>query len=888
MALFSGMAIVAAAAPASIRVRGGSRYSRSTIATLAALLALLATSCGGSPEPQIVERVVEKVVTVEVPVERVVEKEVEVVKEVPVEKVVEVVKEVPVDKVVEVVKEVPVDKVVEVEKVVEKEVVREVTVTPEGGTVPTGRELAQHTHEGQVYTLVEYDDEIAIFSASGSPVSNSRLADAVLRSYAWGGTLDGLDTGSLTSAIGIVRGMDDNIAGVRDASNEMVGVLDGLGALSAQVPLIGRVSAMDVIAEAYPGAAAAANAIRSLDNELNSLGSNADVLEASVERIAGADPSRVSGGKMDALFGRSAMASRDMEASVRTARSGLAEVRNMTGALKEAFRQASDTPVIGQTIGEYAETAGRFESELSGLVETLQSYESTLSNLTGQLQAPLDAVDSAHEGYVARWLQRPYDKSWGDDTGTQTTAAATQPTPAQSGAQASATESDQQPFKLSWSTSASSVAGGESFTLTVRMYGVREAGEHGGISVSFPSLTQSGGSKSRHSSPIADVEAVDYTTGLSKVTFHQLGVTIYHKDDNRQFSARHLLVESDDASWSPSDDRTLVLRITPKRGGEFPIRLRGWLCTDEYTDCAQNPTAGATTDQQGHAVELVAVAVSGDADQQTGVRGDTISAGGHHTCGLREDGTAMCWGKDIEGRISPPNDERFTVISAGNWHTCGLREDGEAVCWGNNRDGRASPPRDEPFLAISAGGEHTCGLGQDGAAVCWGKNDYGQASPPADERFAAITAGAWHNCGLRQNGEAVCWGMNNGGQASPPPAERFTAIGAGVHHTCGLREDGTVRCWGSDNDGQASPPANKFTAISVGSWHTCGLREDGAAVCWGWNDYGEASAPTGYGFVALSSGGSHSCGLIRDGTAVCWGGNIFGQASPADGTYLLP
>ena len=167
-----------------------------------------------------------------------------------------------------------------------------------------------------------------------------------------------------------------------------------------------------------------------------------------------------------------------------------------------------------------------------------------------------------------------------------------------------------QEFKLEWETSATDIEAGESFTLTVRMYDVQEPGEHGGITVSFPSLTQEGSSRDRHSSSVAEVEAVEYTSGLSKVTFHQPGVTIYHRENNRQFSAEYLLVESDDASWSRSDDRTLVLRITPKRAGEFPTQIRGWLCKDEYTDCSRNPTEGVETDQQGWVVKQVSVKVA--------------------------------------------------------------------------------------------------------------------------------------------------------------------------------------------------------------------------------------------------------------------------------------
>ena len=154
---------------------------------------------------------------------------------------------------------------------------------------------------------------------------------------------------------------------------------------------------------------------------------------------------------------------------------------------------------------------------------------------------------------------------------------------------ASAQAVSQQPFRLEWETSASEVEAGESFTLTVRMHGIREAGEHGGISVSFPSVTQSGGSKERHSSSSAVVEALDYTSGVWRVTFHQPGATIYHRQGDRQFPAEYLLVESDDPTWSSSDDRTLRLRITPKRGGQFPMQIRGWLCADGYTGLRAEP-----------------------------------------------------------------------------------------------------------------------------------------------------------------------------------------------------------------------------------------------------------------------------------------------------------
>jgi hypothetical protein len=62
------------------------------------------------------------------------------------------------------------------------------------------------------------------------------------------------------------------------------------------------------------------------------------------------------------------------------------------------------------------------------------------------------------------------------------------------------------------------------------------------------------------------------------------------------------------------------------------------------------------------------------------------------------------------------------VISSGGNHTCGLREDGSVVCWGNNDDGQPSPPVGETFEAISSGVAGSCGLRKDGAVMCWGES----------------------------------------------------------------------------------------------------------------------------------------------------------------------
>ena len=50
-------------------------------------------------------------------------------------------------------------------------------------------------------------------------------------------------------------------------------------------------------------------------------------------------------------------------------------------------------------------------------------------------------------------------------------------------------------------------------------------------------------------------------------------------------------------------------------------------------------------------------------------------------------------GSQLGGRATPPAGETFVAISGGFQQTCGLRQDGTPVCWGDNEGGEATPPR---------------------------------------------------------------------------------------------------------------------------------------------------------------------------------------------------
>ena len=257
-----------------------------------------------------------------------------------------------------------------------------------------------------------------------------------------------------------------------------------------------------------------------------------------------------------------------------------------------------------------------------------------------------------------------------------------------------------------------------------------------------------------------------------------------------------------------------------------------------------------------------------------------VTAGGHHTCGLKTDATITCWGKNGSGRADAPGGT-FSAVTAGWRHTCGLKTDATITCWGNNDSGQADAPGGT-FSAVTAGGGTTCGLKTDATITCWGRNDFGRADAPGGT-FSAVTAGGGHTCGLKTDATITCWGYNRWGQAVAPGGT-FSAVTAGGGTTCGLKTDATITCWGRNDYGEAVAPGGTFSAVTAGRVTTCGLKTDATITCWGYNDYEEAVAPGGT-FSAVSAGEYHTCGLKTDATITCWGYNGFGQAVAPGGTF---
>jgi len=88
-------------------------------------------------------------------------------------------------------------------------------------------------------------------------------------------------------------------------------------------------------------------------------------------------------------------------------------------------------------------------------------------------------------------------------------------------------------------------------------------------------------------------------------------------------------------------------------------------------------------------------------------------------CTDRELPTAVPVTPNGPSLLAASEGSRLIAVSAGGAHTCGVKSDGTVVCWGDNDFGKATPPAGT-FVQVSAGGLHTCGVQSDGIVVCWG------------------------------------------------------------------------------------------------------------------------------------------------------------------------
>ena len=149
-----------------------------------------------------------------------------------------------------------------------------------------------------------------------------------------------------------------------------------------------------------------------------------------------------------------------------------------------------------------------------------------------------------------------------------------------------------------------------------------------------------------------------------------------------------------------------------------------------------------------------------------------IAAGGNHIIGLKADGTVVATGSDDYyefedfGDVYYDNDgcqsveywEDIVAISAGSHHTVGLKSDGTVVALGENDYGQCNVEDWKDIVAIAAGGNCTVGLKADGTVVTTGRDSQCDAQNWTD--IIAISVGESHVVGMKSDGTLVAVGSD--------------------------------------------------------------------------------------------------------------------------------
>ena len=143
--------------------------------------------------------------------------------------------------------------------------------------------------------------------------------------------------------------------------------------------------------------------------------------------------------------------------------------------------------------------------------------------------------------------------------------------------------------------------------------------------------------------------------------------------------------------------------------------------------------------------------------------------GSEHYCGLLDDGTVRCWGRDsrLRGETDPDSGAPVADGALGRGRIVTVLEG-------------ATPAPVAGGLSsvtqISVGSNlGTCALRSDGSVYCWGRNEYGQLGKPfAEPRIlvptrveglppvSKIALGSTLGCAIAKAGGALyCWGTQN-------------------------------------------------------------------------------------------------------------------------------
>lgn len=187
---------------------------------------------------------------------------------------------------------------------------------------------------------------------------------------------------------------------------------------------------------------------------------------------------------------------------------------------------------------------------------------------------------------------------------------------------------------------------------------------------------------------------------------------------------------------------------------------------------------------------------------------DEFKVGPGYMLARRMSGEIIMWGFIPAGVGAIPKGVHRSLWPA-HGHAAALRADGTAVCWGRNIDGECNAPTGA-FRQIATGGEtrgFTIGLRPDGTLVSWGYNGNGERNVPSAP-VDRIVVGQFHGVGML---------------ADPCPGD---VTNNGVVDAVDLAA--ILTSWGTAGGGEFDADANRDgmvdaqdLALVLGSWGAC-------------------------------------------------------------------
>ncbi len=247
----------------------------------------------------------------------------------------------------------------------------------------------------------------------------------------------------------------------------------------------------------------------------------------------------------------------------------------------------------------------------------------------------------------------------------------------------------------------------------------------------------------------------------------------------------------------------------------------------------------------------------------------SISSSGEHIVGLRNDGTVVAIGSDIDKRFGDYWEwTNIVSISTGMHHIVGLKANGNVIADGENIDGLCNVCSWRKIVSVSSGSYHIVGLTEKGTVVAVGNNKNGQCDVSKWSNIIAISTGLYHTVGLKRNGTVVAVGDNKFGECDVSSWQDMVSVCAGGFATIGIKSDGTIVVAGLNEYQQDLLKWNNISQVAIERSFVIGLKSNGMLISVGANDHGQCNVQNYCNIAEIAVGEYHTVCVKSDGSVI--------------------